>query len=54
MAKIGVMIGKMFNMDRVGIIAMEQVRNLNKPGSDSKLILLHIFSRRFTPNWQKT
>lgn len=40
MAKIGVMVGQVLRMSGVGIIAIEQVRNLNKLGYDAELILL--------------
>lgn len=40
MAKIGVMVGQMFSIGGVGIIAIEQVRNLNKLGYQAELILL--------------
>jgi len=40
MAKIGVMVGQVLRMTGVGIIAIEQVRNLNKLGYDAELIIL--------------
>ncbi|PJC47775.1 MAG: hypothetical protein CO034_01375 [Parcubacteria group bacterium CG_4_9_14_0_2_um_filter_35_11] len=40
MTKIGVMVGQMFSIGGVGIIAIEQVRNLNKLGFNAELILL--------------